>query len=235
MIKQHVNGVKNLILVSSGKGGVGKSTIAVAIAETLQKQGNKVGIIDADIYGPSIPTMLGISQKPELEDQKFIPLTHRGFQIISMGFLVDSMGPVAWRGPMATKAIYQLFSATKWSDLDYLVVDMPPGTGDIHLSVLENYHINGVYIVTTPQAVAMSDVERAINLYKKFDLEIKGIIENMSFFGEKNIKIFSGDAGNILSKKYNIPLLAQIPMVPEVSYNADHGLPIAELINLPKL
>ena len=225
MIKHYINGVKKLILVASGKGGVGKSTMAIAISEMLQNKGHKVGIVDADIYGPSIPTMLGINEKPELEDTKFLPITHRGFQIMSIGFLVPEEGPVAWRGPMATKAIYQLFSATKWSDLDYLVVDMPPGTGDIHLSILENYNIDGVYMVTTPQAVSLQDVERAINLYQKFGIEINGIIENMVS------EFFPGNSGEVLSKKYSIPVLAKIPLTASMSHNLDNGLPIATLIN----
>jgi ATP-binding protein involved in chromosome partitioning len=224
MIKHYINGVKKVILVSSGKGGVGKSTMAMAIAEMLQNKGHNVGIVDADIYGPSIPTMLGINEKPELEDKKFIPLQHRGFQLMSIGFLVDTEGPIAWRGPMATKAIYQLFSATKWSNLDYLVVDMPPGTGDIHLSVLENYNIDGVYMVTTPQTVSLKDVERAINLYKKFDIDIKGIIENMVS------EFFPGNSGEILSKKYDIPLLAKVALTAKISHNMDNGLPIVNLI-----
>jgi ATP-binding protein involved in chromosome partitioning len=225
MIKHHINGVKKLILVSSGKGGVGKSTMAMAISEMLQNKAYKVGIVDADIYGPSIPTMLGVNARPELEEKKFIPVIHRDFQLMSIGFLVDTEGPIAWRGPMATKAIYQLFSATKWSNLDYLIVDMPPGTGDIHLSVLENYNIDGVYMVTTPQTVSLKDVERAINLYKKFDIEIKGIIENMVS------EFFPGNSGEILAKKYNIPLLAKIPLMPKISYNLDNGLPISNLID----
>jgi ATP-binding protein involved in chromosome partitioning len=226
MIKHYINGAKKLILVASGKGGVGKSTMTIAIAEMLQNKGYKVGVIDADIYGPSIPTMLGVNEKPELEDKKFIPIMHRGFQVMSIGFLVDVEGPIAWRGPMATKAIYQLFSATNWSDLDYLVVDMPPGTGDIHLSVLENYNIDGVYIVTTPQAVSMVDVERAINLYNKFGVEIKGVIENMVS------EFFSGNSGEILSRKYNIPLLAKIPLTADISRNTDKGLAIAGLLGV---
>jgi len=224
MIKHYINGVKKLILVASGKGGVGKSTITVAIAEMLQDEGYNVGILDADIYGPSIPTMLGVNERPELEDKKFTPIMHRGFQVMSIGFLVDTEGPVAWRGPMATKAIYQLFSATNWSNLDYLIVDMPPGTGDIHLSVLENYNIDGAYIITTPQTISMRDVERAISLYKKFDIEINGIIENM------NSDFSPGNAGEILSQKYNIPLLAKISLTEKLSYNLDNGLPILGLI-----
>ncbi|MGV2432516.1 MAG UNVERIFIED_CONTAM: Mrp/NBP35 family ATP-binding protein [Rickettsiaceae bacterium] len=226
MIKHHIEGVKKVILVSSGKGGVGKSTMSVFLAELLQSHGAKVGIVDADIYGPSIPTMLGVeSQKPELENKKFIPIFHRNFQLMSIGFLVPEAGPIAWRGPMATKAIYQLLGATKWENLDYLIIDMPPGTGDIHLAILENYNIDNVYIVTIPQAISMIDVERAIGLYQKFGIEISGIIENMS---SEN---FPGDAGEILSKKYGIKLMGKVPPIKEVSYNIDHGLPILNLLS----
>jgi ATP-binding protein involved in chromosome partitioning len=224
MIKHYIDNVKKVILVASGKGGVGKSTISVALAEILQKQGNKVGIVDADIYGPSIPTMLGVSEKPELLDKKFIPIKHKDFQIMSMGFLVPEDGPVAWRGPMATKSIYQILSATLWEDLDYLIIDMPPGTGDIHLSILENYNIDEVYMVTSPSLVSLKDVERAIALYKKFELNIVGLVENMVS------DMFPGNAAEVLSKKYDIPVIGRVPLKRQIAESGDKGDGIGEFV-----
>lgn len=223
MIKHSIDGAKKVILVASGKGGVGKSTLSLALAELLQMQGSKVGILDADIYGPSIPTMLGIYEKPEIKDKKFIPILKNDFQIMSIGFVTPDEGAIAWRGPMVTKAIYQLLSASLWQDLDYLIIDMPPGTGDIHLSILENYQIDNIYMVTIPSIISMKDVGRAISLYQKFNIPISGIIENMS-------DAFSGNAGEILSERYNIPLVGKLPLISDISKNMDEAKPIASLV-----
>jgi len=222
-MKRKIEGAKNVILVASGKGGVGKSTIALALAEILQLQGARVGILDADIYGPSIPTMLGINQKPELEDKKLLPILHRDFQVMSIGFVTTAEGALAWRGPMATKALYQILGATKWNNLDYLIIDMPPGTGDIHLSILENYQIDSVYMVTIPSLVSLRDVEKSISLYQTFGVEIAGIIENMS-------GSFFGNAGEVLAEKYNIDLKGKIPLIPSISEKMDRGEPVGDLI-----
>jgi len=235
-IKHYIDNVRNIILVAAGKGGVGKSTMAVAIAEHLQKLGKNVGIADADIYGPSIPQMFGISGMPEIANNKMIPHIARSIQINSIGFLTKGEA-VAWRGPMASKAIYQLLSVTAWDDLDYLIIDMPPGTGDIHLSILENYHVMGAVIVTTPQKISQIDVQKAIELYKKFNLPIFGIIENMSYLIDtatgNHLKIFAGESGKYLSEKYDIPLIAKLPLVPQLSTNCDNGEPLSDSINIP--
>ena len=214
--KYYIEGVRKIILVSSGKGGVGKSTMAVSLADTYCKEGYKVGLIDADIYGPSIPTMFGINSKPEIIDQKFIPLEARGIKLMSVGFLVDIEAPIAWRGPMASKVLYKMLSTTNWGELDYLIIDMPPGTGDVHLSIVENYHIDGVMIVTTPQQISMTDVDRAIGLYRKFDIPILAIIENMS-------DLFPGNAGEILAKKYGIEKLERVKFDRNIATSADAG------------
>ncbi len=234
-IKHYIDNVRNIILVAAGKGGVGKSTIAVAIAEHLQKLGKNVGIADADIYGPSIPQMFGISGMPEIANNKMIPHIARSIQINSIGFLTKGEA-IAWRGPMASKAIYQLLSVTAWDNLDYLIIDMPPGTGDIHLSILENYHVTGAVIVTTPQKISQIDVQKAIELYKKFNLHIYGIIENMSYLVDaatgNHLKIFTGESGKHLSEKYDIPLIASIPITLELPANCDTGKGLADLIDI---
>jgi ATP-binding protein involved in chromosome partitioning len=234
--KQFIDGVKKVILVASGKGGVGKSTIAALIAQSLAKEHNQVGIVDADIYGPSIPQIFGINMMPNIIDKYMIPLIAHNVQIISIGFLTQDNAAIAWRGPMVSKAIYQLLSLTKWQDLDYLIIDMPPGTGDIHLSILENYQLYGIIMVTTPQKVASLDVTRAINLYRKFDLPILGLIENMSYFVDGNgerLQIFSGGSGAALSREHNIDFLYHIPILSSLSQACDNGTNLADIVSLP--
>ncbi len=225
--KLHIDGVSKVILVAAGKGGVGKSTISALLAHKLKADGHKVGIIDADIYGPSIPHMFGLRGKPELDGNKMIPLQNYGISVNSIGFLTAPDASVSWRGPMTSKALYQLLSLTKWGNLDYLIIDTPPGTGDIHLSLLQNYIIDQVIMVTTPQKISELDVSRAINLYKKFNIPIAGVIENMSYYLDpdtnKKIKLFSGNSGQNLAKIHNIPMLAQVPISTGLSEACDKG------------
>jgi ATP-binding protein involved in chromosome partitioning len=235
--KHHINNVGKVILVASGKGGVGKSTIAVALAENLVDCGYKIGLVDADIYGPSIPLMFHLRDKPEIHDGKIIPLSSRGLQLNSIGFLTNNDSPLAWRGPMASKAIYQLLSLSLWSNLDYLIIDMPPGTGDIHLAILTNYHIDGVVAVTTPQKISAIDTAKSIELYQKFQIPILALIENMSYFVDSNnqkIEIFKGGQAKMLSDKYNIPCTYQIPINPEIGIACDEGLTLKNLIKIPE-
>ncbi|ABY72117.1 Mrp/NBP35 family ATP-binding protein [Rickettsia rickettsii] len=224
--KHFVENVKKIILVASGKGGVGKSTISALIAQQLSLANYRVGIVDADIYGPSIPHIFGINEVPQTKDGRIIPVLAQSIEIISIGFLVKDRSAIIWRGPMASKTIYQLLSVTKWDNLDYLIIDMPPGTGDIHLSILENYHLDGVIIVTTPQKISEIDVIRSIDLYQKLNLPILGIIENMSYMLKNN-------SGGHLSQKYNIPLIAQIPITPQIAEACDKSLPLTNLLTLP--
>ncbi|WP_041404497.1 Mrp/NBP35 family ATP-binding protein [Rickettsia massiliae] len=224
--KYFVENVKKIILVASGKGGVGKSTISALIAQQLSLENYRVGIVDADIYGPSIPHIFGINEVPKTKDGRIIPVLAQSIEIMSIGFFVKDHSAIIWRGPMASKTIYHLLSVTKWDNLDYLIIDMPPGTGDIHLSILENYHLDGVIIVTTPQKISEIDVIRSIDLYQKLNLPILGIIENMSYMLKNN-------SGGHLSQKYNIPLIAQIPITPQIAEACDKSLPLTNLLTLP--
>lgn len=230
--KYLIDGVKKVILVASGKGGVGKSTIAALIAEELNFNGYKVGIVDADIYGPSIPHIFGIKGVPEIENNKMIPLVSRNIKIISIGLLIKDHSAAIWRGPVASKTIYQLLSLTNWGELDYLIIDMPPGTGDINLSILENYQLDGVIIVTTPQKITQIDVVRSIDLYKKLNLPILGIIENMSrssSISESRVK----NSDSNFAREHNIPLICKIPIEPKLTDNCDSGISLAGIVNLP--
>lgn len=231
--KHLIDGVKKVILVASGKGGVGKSTIAALIAEQLNLEGYKIGIVDADIYGPSIPHIFGIKVAPVIINNKMIPLVSRNIKIISIGLLIKDHSAAIWRGPVASKTIYQLLSLTNWGELDYLIIDMPPGTGDIHLSILENYHLDGVIIVTTPQKITQIDVVRSIDLYKKLNLPILGIIENMSYLSSSTSESKVENSESNFAKEHNIPLICKIPFEPKLSYNCDNSLSLTGVINLP--
>ncbi len=230
--KIQIEGVGQILLIASGKGGVGKSTIAALLAHKLKSDGKKVGIVDADIYGPSIPHLFSLKGKPELDDNKMVPLENYGIVVNSIGFLTEPSASISWRGPMASKAIYQLLSLTKWGRLDYLIIDSPPGTGDIHLSILQNYIIDQVIMVTTPQKISKIDVSRAVSLYKKFHVPIWGVIENMSYYtipqtGEK-IEIFTGDGGNKISFEHKLELLTKLPIESRLSIACDAGGDLSE-------
>jgi ATP-binding protein involved in chromosome partitioning len=227
-------GIKNIVAVASGKGGVGKSTTAVNIAVNLQRSGARVGIIDADIYGPNIPMMMGV---PELErpnvtaDERLIPPVGHGIKIISIGFLVEPGKPIIWRGPMLHGIIKQFLGSVEWGELDYLIVDLPPGTGDASLSLVQTVPLSGAVIVTTPQAVALSDVRRSIGMFNEVRVPILGIIENMAGIDCPNchhhIDMYSGNGGEALSKEYDVPLLGRIPFDPVVGQGGDSGMPVS--------
>ena len=223
--------IQNVVLVSSGKGGVGKSTTTVNLALALQKQGLKVGVLDADIYGPSIPTMLGnAGRTPMIEAEHFVPLDAYGMAVLSIGHLTgDHNTPVAWRGPKATGALMQLFNQTLWPDLDVLLIDMPPGTGDIQLTLAQRIPVTGAVIVTTPQNVALMDAIKGIALFNKVGIPVMGVIENMSTHICSNCgheeQIFGTGGGDKLSEQYNIPLLGRLPLNAQIRENADIGKP----------
>ena len=223
--------IQNVILVSSGKGGVGKSTTTVNLALALQKLGLKVGVLDADIYGPSIPTMLGNAGKtPMIEAENFVPLDAYGMAVLSIGHLTgDHNTPVAWRGPKATGALMQLFNQTLWPDLDVLMIDMPPGTGDIQLTLAQRIPVTGAVIVTTPQNVALMDATKGIELFNRVHIPVLGVVENMSTHICSNCgheeQIFGTGGGDKLSEQYNIPLLGRLPLDAKIREHADEGKP----------
>ncbi|PJA97806.1 MAG: iron-sulfur cluster carrier protein ApbC [Ignavibacteriales bacterium CG_4_9_14_3_um_filter_30_11] len=232
--KSILSGVKNTIAVASGKGGVGKSTIAVNLAVALAKDGAKVGLIDADIYGPSVPLMLGITEKPKVykteKSMKIIPLENYGVKVISIGLLVDDSAPVIWRGPMASGAVKQFMTDVEWGELDYLIFDMPPGTGDIQLTLVQTIPLSGAVIVTTPQEVSLIDARKALKMFERVNVPVLGIVENMSYFitpdTQKKYDIFGTGGGSKLSEKFNIPFLGGMPIDPQIRIGGDEGKPI---------
>lgn len=226
---QNPKRVKNIIAVASGKGGVGKSTTAVNLAAALQQEGAKVGLLDADVYGPSLPTLLGTKdQQPGSPDNKHIyPVVRHDIQSMSMGYLVDDDSATIWRGPMASRAFLQLYNETLWQDLDYLIVDMPPGTGDIQLTLAQSLPVSGAVIVTTPQDLALADAIKGIAMFNKVDVPVLGIVENMSYHlcshcGHKE-HIFGADGGRSITQKYQTKLLAQLPLSMPIREAGDEG------------
>jgi ATP-binding protein involved in chromosome partitioning len=224
-------GVKNLIAVASGKGGVGKSTVAVNLALALAAEGARCGVLDADIYGPSQPRMLGLEgRRPTSPDGKHIdPLVGHGLQCMSIGFLVDQETPMVWRGPMVTQALTQFLNDTNWDDLDYLIVDMPPGTGDIQLTLAQRVPVSGAIIVTTPQEIALLDARKGLKMFEKVDVRILGIVENMSTFicpecGHHEA-IFGEGGGQRLADQYNVPFLGALPLDIRIREQTDGGRP----------
>ncbi len=222
--------IKNIVAVASGKGGVGKSTTAVNLALALAAEGASVGILDADIYGPSIPMMMGISGKPESADGKTMePLENYGVQVISIGFLVAQDEAMIWRGPMATQALEQLLRQTNWRDLDYLIVDMPPGTGDIQLTLSQRVPMTGAVIVTTPQDIALLDAKKGIKMFQKVGVPILGIVENMAVHVCSNCghieHIFGADGGKTMAREYAMDYLGALPLAMQIRVQADSGQP----------
>ncbi|KRT17565.1 ATP-binding protein [Pedobacter ginsenosidimutans] len=235
-----LDNIKNIILVSSGKGGVGKSTVASNLAVVLAKDGAKVGLIDADIYGPSVPTMFDlVDAKPGAEETadgktKILPIEKYGIKLLSLGFFADPGQPVPWRGPMASNAVKQLFNDTNWGELDYLIVDLPPGTGDIHITITQSFPISGAVVVTTPQQVALADTHKGLAMFRMpgINIPILGVIENMSYFTpaelpENKYYIFGKGGGTELAARFDVPFLGEIPIIQSISEAGDKGKPVA--------
>jgi ATP-binding protein involved in chromosome partitioning len=230
--KNKINGVKKIIAVSSGKGGVGKSTIAVNLAIALKNLKYNVGILDADIYGPSVPKMMGISEKPKSDDGvNLIPIKKFDIQCMSIGFMISEETPMIWRGPMVASTIKTFINKVLWDNVDFLIVDMPPGTGDALLTFSQEIDIDGAVIITTPQDIAIIDVKRGIEMFKRTNVKILGIIENMtSFISGDGIEhfIFGKNGAEIISKKFNIELIEKIPIEIELREDSDNGRPLCE-------
>lgn len=232
--------IKNIILISSGKGGVGKSTVSSNLAVTLAANGAKVGLIDADIYGPSVPIMFDlVGAKPsarETEDGKtlILPIEKYGIKLLSLGFFSDPDQPVPWRGPMASNAIKQLFNDADWGELDYLLIDLPPGTGDIHITICQSFPIAGAVIVTTPQQVALADTTKGLKMFSMpgINIPVLGVVENMAYFTPEELPnnkyyIFGKDGGKELAKRFEVPFLGEIPLVQGITEAGDKGAPIS--------
>ena len=228
--KGMIPGVKNVLAVSSGKGGVGKSTVAVNLACALAQSGARVGILDADVYGPNVPLMLGLTGQPAVEGKKIVPFTRHGLQVMSMALLVAEDQPVIWRGPMLHSAVRQFLFDVAWNDLDYLVVDLPPGTGDAQLSLSQQAHLMGAIIVTTPQDVSVLDVRKAIRMFQTVNVPILGVVENMAWFtppgSSERYHLFGEGGGSRIEKEFGVPLLGQIPIEIPVREGGDRGQPI---------
>jgi ATP-binding protein involved in chromosome partitioning len=228
--KRTVEGVRNIIAVSSGKGGVGKSTVAVNLACALNLDGARVGLIDCDVYGPNVPIMLGLKGQPMADGGRIVPLEAHGLKVMSMGFLTDDDTPLIWRGPMLHSVIQQFLYQVNWGELDYLVADLPPGTGDVQLTMIQSVPLAGGVVVTTPQDVALSDARKGIMMFKQVNVAVLGIVENMSYFlcphcGERS-EIFSHGGGERTSERYQVPFLGRIPLETGIRRGGDAGTPV---------
>lgn len=229
--KPKVDGVKKIIAVASGKGGVGKSTVAVNLALALRSLGRDVGLLDADVYGPSVPVMLGLAERPRADEQRRIaPVERHGLRAISMGLFVEEAKPIIWRGPMINKLIVEFVRNVLWGDLDYLVIDMPPGTGDAQLTVCQQVPLSGGVIVTTPQEVALLDVKRGVTMFREVNVPVLGVVENMSVHvcrkcGREH-DLFGSEGGKRMAGRFGIPFLGALPLVREVREGGDRGTPI---------
>ena len=228
--KAPVEGVKNIIAVGAGKGGVGKTTVAVNLAIALSQLGARVAIIDGDVYGPNVPIMLGVSTQLQTDGQKIVPAEQYGIQVVSMGFLTSDDSPVIWRGPMLHGVVQQFFREVRWTNVDYLIVDMPPGTGDIALSLSQNVHVSGSVVIPTPQTESVADTRRAVRMYQKLNIATLGLVENMSHFVcpscSHESDIFGKGGGEALAHELTVPFLGRIPIYEPIRVGGDTGVPI---------
>ncbi|MBZ5527260.1 MAG: Mrp/NBP35 family ATP-binding protein [Acidobacteriia bacterium] len=230
--KLPIPGVKHLVAVASGKGGVGKTTVAVNLALALTQLGFKVGLMDADVYGPNVPIMLGSTAEPRAtEDRKIFPVDAQGVKMISMGLLNPGDRPMIWRGPMLHSVMQQFLRSVQWGELDYLLIDLPPGTGDVQLSLIQTVPLTGAVVVTTPSTVALADVRKAIEMFRQVHVEVLGVVENMGTFRcphcEKSVDIFGHGEGAKTALEYGVPLLGEIEIDPRIRIGGDTGKPVA--------
>jgi len=230
--KQGIPGVRNIVAVGAGKGGVGKTTTSVNLAVALAQQGARVGLLDGDVYGPNIPQMLGLSNAPETDGEGIVPPEAFGIKVISMGMLVPADQPIIWRGPMLHGAVQQFMRDVRWGELDYLVVDLPPGTGDVALSMAQSVPMAGAVVVTTPQGVAVSDVRKAVGMFRQLNIPVVGVIENMSYFVcshcTERTEIFGTGGGKRMGEDLDIPFLGEVPIDTRVRSGGDEGQPIVD-------
>ena len=232
--KAPITGVKNLVAVASGKGGVGKTTVAVNLAIALKNMGHSVGLLDADVYGPNVPVMLGTNEQPRAVDERtIVPVEAYGLKMISMGLLNPGDKPLVWRGPMLHSVIQQFLRSTQWGELDYLIVDLPPGTGDVQLTLIQSVSVSGAVVVTTPSIVALADVRKAIEMFRQVNVEILGVVENMSYFNcphcNGRIDVFGHGEGQHMAKTFGVPFLVEIEIDPQIRIGGDTGKPVASL------
>jgi ATP-binding protein involved in chromosome partitioning len=232
--KPIIPGVKSLVAVASGKGGVGKTTVAVNLAIALNRMGAAVGLLDADVYGPNVPLMLGTEESPTaISERQILPVEAHGLKLISMGLLAPGDKPMIWRGPMLHSVMQQFLRNVVWGDLDYLIVDLPPGTGDVQLSLIQTVALTGAVIVTTPSMVALADVRKAIEMFRQVNVEVLGVVENMSSFlcphCGKSVDVFGHGEGRRVAETYGVPLLGEIEIDPRIRVGGDSGKPVASL------
>jgi ATP-binding protein involved in chromosome partitioning len=232
--KMPIAGVKNLVAVASGKGGVGKTTVAVNLAIALARMGSAVGLLDADVYGPNVPLMLGTEEQPRaISDRQILPVEAYGLRLISMGLLSPGDKPMIWRGPMLHSVMQQFLRSVQWGDLDYLIVDLPPGTGDVQLSLIQTVPLTGAVLVTTPSVVALADVRKAIEMFRQVNVDVLGVVENMSYFVcphcHERADVFGHGEGRRVAESYGVPLLGEIEMDAQIRVGGDSGKPVAAL------
>ena len=232
--KMPIAGVQNLVAVASGKGGVGKTTVAVNLAIALARMGSAVGLLDADVYGPNVPLMLGTEEQPRaISDRQILPVEAYGLRLISMGLLSPGDKPMIWRGPMLHSVMQQFLRSVQWGELDYLIVDLPPGTGDVQLSLIQTVPLTGAVLVTTPSVVALADVRKAIEMFRQVNVDVLGVVENMSYFVcphcHERADVFGHGEGRRLADSYGVPLLGEIEMDAQIRVGGDSGKPVAAL------
>ena len=229
--KQPIPGVHNLIAIGSGKGGVGKTTVSVNLDISLAQTGLKVGLMDADVYGPNVPLMMGIQDQPHAIAERIQPLNAHGVKLMSMGFMNPGDKPLIWRGPMLHSVIQQFLRGVDWGDLDYLIIDLPPGTGDVQLSLIQSAPLTGAIVVTTPSDVSLEDARKAVNMFKQVRVPILGIVENMSYLiapqSKERIDVFGEGGGKRTAKQMDVPFLGELPLDPNVRRGGDSGRPVA--------
>src|ERR1700730_410354 len=232
--KLPIEGVKNLVAVASGKGGVGKTTVAVNLALALKRLGASVGLLDADVYGPNVPIMLGTDEQPQaLSERQILPVEAQGIKLISMGLLNPGDKPLIWRGPMLHSVMQQFLRSVRWGQLDYLIVDLPPGTGDVQLSLIQSVSVTGAVLVTTPSIVALADVRKAVEMFRQVNVDILGVVENMSYFScphcHGRIDVFGHGEGERMAREFGIAFLGEIEIDPQIRIGGDTGKPVASL------